>query len=610
MERSARPGVVRRMVSGIWRGVDRLRQASMNLLFIAIVVFLAAGWWTSRIEPLPTDAALVVAPNGHLVEQRSVKNPISLLQGGDGIHQVLLRDVVDGIRAAAGDARIKVLVIETDSLAGAGLSKLQEIAAAIGDFRKAGKKVYAWGKNYSQAQYYLAAHADQVFVSPDGYVLLNGFGRFPTYFKGLFDQVGVKMQVFRVGTYKSFVEPYTRSDMSPEDREATRLYLDAAWQAYQADIASARPQAGRQLARYVAEAPELLAAAGGDTAQMALSAGFVDGLKGADEWRDFLRQQVGPGADGKGFKHLDLGAYVARLREEARHPAAKVGVVVAQGAIVDGEQPPGVTGGDTVAGLIRQAREDEAVKAVVLRIDSPGGSATASEVIRRELELTRKAGKPVVVSMGSVAASGGYWIGMAADEVWASPTTLTGSIGIFAMLPDLSGPMAKLGLAVDGVGTTPLAGGLDPRRPLDPKVAQLLQQTIEHGYRRFLSVVATARKMTPEAVDQVAQGRVWLGSQARDKGLVDKLGGLDAAVGAAAARAGLTDYDVSYVEKPLSPRDQLLAKLLDNGDEADGAQPKSSLVDITLAKLRRELQALALWNDPGHVYLHCLCEAP
>ena len=243
MERSARPGVVRRMVSGIWRGVDRLRQASMNLLFIAIVVFLAAGWWTSRIEPLPTDAALVVAPNGHLVEQRSVRSPVSLLQGGDGIHQVLLRDVVDGIRAAAGDARIKVLVIETDSLAGAGLSKLQEIAAAIGDFRKAGKKVYAWGKNYSQAQYYLAAHADQVFVSPDGYVLLNGFGRFPTYFKGLFDQVGVKMQVFRVGTYKSFVEPYTRNDMSPEDREATRLYLDAAWQAYQADIATARPQA-------------------------------------------------------------------------------------------------------------------------------------------------------------------------------------------------------------------------------------------------------------------------------------------------------------------------------------------------------------------------------
>ncbi len=610
MERNARPGVVRRVVSGVWGTVDRLRQASLNLLFIAVAVFFVAGWWASRPAPLPADAALLVAPNGTLVEQRSAKSPISLLQGGDGIHQVLLRDVVDAIHAAATDSRIKVLVVETDGLSGAGLSKLQEIAAAIGEFRKAGKRVYAWGKQYNQAQYYLAAHADEVFVNPDGYVLLNGFGRFPTYFKGLFDQVGVKMQVFRVGTYKSFVEPYTRSDMSPEDREATRVYLDAAWQAWQADIAAARPKAGQQLAAYVSDAPEKLAAAGGDAARMALTAGFVDGLKTADEWRDYLKQKIGAGVDGKGYKHVDLAAYVARLREEAPHPAAKVGVVVAQGSIVDGEQPSGVIGGDTVAGLIRQAREDDAIKAVVLRVDSPGGSATASEVIRRELELTRQAGKPVVVSMGSVAASGGYWISMAADEVWASPTTITGSIGIFAMMPDLSGPMSKLGLAVDGVGTTPLAGGLDPRRPLDPQVANVLQQTIEHGYRRFLSVVGTARKMSPEAVDQVAQGRVWLGSQAKDKGLVDKLGGLNAALKAAAARAGLTDYDVSYVEKPLSPRDQLLTRLLDNGEEADGARVRPSLVETTLAKLRSELEALALWNDPGHVYVHCLCEAP
>ena len=610
MERKPRPGVVRRMLSGLWRGVDRLRQASLNLLFIAIVFFVAASWWTSRIEPLPTEAALVVAPNGSIVEQRSVKSPLGMLQGGDVIHQVLLRDVIDGIHAAAGDPRIKLLVIETDGLDGAGLSKLQEIAAAIGEFRKAGKKVYAWGKHYNQAQFHLAAQADEVFVNPDGYVLLNGFGRFPTYFKGLFDQLGVKMQVFRVGTYKSFVEPYTRSDMSPEDREATRLYLDAAWQAYQADIAAVRPQAGASLARYVAEAPELLAAAGGDTAQMAWKAGLVDGLKTADEWRDFLRQQVGAGEGGKGFKHVDLGVYVDRTREEAFRPAAKVGVIVAQGAIVDGEQPSGVVGGDTLAGLIREAREDEAVKAVVLRVDSPGGSATASEVIRRELELTRKAGKPVVVSMGSVAASGGYWISMAADEVWASPTTITGSIGIFAMMPDLSGPMTRLGLSVDGVGTTPLAAGLDPRRPLDPPVARLLQQTIDHGYRRFLTVVGTARRMSTEAVDRVAQGRVWLGTQAKEKGLVDQLGGLDAAVRAAAARAGVTDYELSYIEKPLSPRDQLLAKLLDNGEEAEGSQPRASLVETTVARLRAELAGLALWNDPGHVYLHCLCEAP
>ena len=318
----------------------------------------------------------------------------------------------------------------------------------------------------------------------------------------------------------------------------------------------------------------------------------------------------GKGDEARGFKHVEMSTYVARLREEAPQRADKIGVVVAQGAIVDGEQPPGSVGGDSVAALIRQAREDDAVKAVVLRVDSPGGSATASEVIRRELELTRRAGKPVLVSMGSVAASGGYWISMAADEVWASPTTLTGSIGIFAMLPDLSGPFGKLGLAVDGVGTTPLAGGVDPRRPLDPQIASLLQQSIEHGYKRFLGVVAGARKMSPEAVDAVAQGRVWLGSQALERGLVDKLGGLDAVLKAAAARAAVADYEVSYIEKPLSPRDQLLVRLLSNDDESEAAQRRPSIAEQALARVRTELEGLALWNDPGHVYLHCLCEAP
>lgn len=610
MDRKARPGVVRRVFSAVWRAIDRFRQLSLNLIFLAVLAFLVAGWLAARPTPLPTEAALLIAPNGQLVEQRSVRNPLAVLQGGDGIHQVLLRDVVDAIRAAAGDARIKALVIETDSLAGAGLSKLQEIAAAIADFRKAGKKVYVHGRNFNQVQYHLAAQADEVFVSPDGYVFLSGFARYPTYFKGLFDQVGVKMQIFRVGTYKSFVEPYTRSNMSPEDREATRDYLDAAWRAYQADIAAARPKAAAGLVRYVSEAPTLLTEAGGDTALMALKAGLVDGLKTADEWRDFLKERIGASDDARGYKHVDMATYISRVRDEAPQASDHVGIIVAQGAIVDGEQPPGVVGGDTVAGLIRQAREDKAIKAVVLRVDSPGGSATASEVIRRELELTRKAGKPVIVSMGSVAASGGYWISMAADEVWAGPATLTGSIGIFAMVPDLSGPMGKLGLAVDGVGTTPLANGLDPRRPLDPQVASVLQQSIEFGYKRFIELVGKNRRMDVAAVDQVAQGRVWLGSQAKDKGLVDKLGGLDDAIKAAAARAGLKDYDVSYVEKPLSPRDQLLAKLLDNGEDTEGAKARLSPLDSTLARLRSELAGLALWNDPGATYLHCLCEAP
>ncbi|MDD3352986.1 signal peptide peptidase SppA [Zoogloea sp.] len=610
MDRNARPGVVRGLFSWIWRTIDRFRQVSLNLIFLAVLAFLVAGWWASRPPPLPVDAALLIAPSGQLVEQRTARSPMAVLQGSDGIRQVLLRDVVEAIRFATTDSHIKALVIEVDGLAGAGLSKLEEIAAAVADFRQAGKKVYAHGKNFSQLQYHLGAQADEVYLSPDGYVLLTGLGRYPTYFKGLFDQVGVRMQVFRVGTYKSFVEPYTRSDMSEEDRQATRLYLDAAWQAFQADILKVRPQAAPHLARYTADASAVLAESAGDAARMALAAGLVDGLKTADQWRDFLKEKIGPSDDGKHYKHVDMATYVAHKRGALPDHAAQVGILVAQGAIADGEQPSGVVGGDTLAGLIRQAREDDNVKAVVLRVDSPGGSATASEVIRRELELTRQAGKPVVVSMSSVAASGGYWIAMGADEVWASPTTLTGSIGIFAMMPDLSGPMSRLGLAVDGVGTTPLANGIDPRRPLDPQVASLLQQSIEHGYRRFLELVAQGRKMDLAAVDQVAQGRVWLGSQAKEQGLVDHLGGLEAAIRAAAARAKLTEYSVSYVEKPLSPRDQLLSRLLDNGESGENARLRPSLVEQSLDRLKAELQALSLWNDPGQAYLHCLCEAP
>ena len=609
MERKSRPGLIRRMLTGLWRGVDRLRQISLNLLFIAVAVFLIAGWWASRPTPLEAGSALLVAPVGQIVEQRTSRSPMSVLQGGDGIHQVQLRDIVDGIRAAAADSRIKALVIEPDGINTVGLSKLQEIAAAIAEFRKAGKKVYVHAKHYSQSQYYLAAQADEAFMNPDGYVFLAGFARYPTYYKGLLDSLGVRMQIFRVGTYKSFVEPYTRSDMSPEDREASRGYLEAAWQIFRQDIAAARPKAADKLDAYINDANAQMAAAGGDAARMARDAGLLDGLKTADEWRDFLKARVGTDGDGKQYRHVDLAAYLAHVREAAPHPDERVGVVVAQGAIVDGDQPAGVVGGDTAALLIRQARENDAIKALVLRVDSPGGSAFASEVIRRELELTRKAGKPVIVSMSSVAASGGYWISTAADEVWASPATLTGSIGIFAMVPDLSGPMNKLGLTVDGFGTTPLAGGLDPRRPLDPKVADLLQQSIDHGYKRFLQVVARGRRMTPEAVDPIAQGRVWLGTQAKEKGLVDKLGGLDEAVKAAAARAGLTRYDVTYVEKSLSPRDQLLTRLLDSEEESR-ASAAASPVDVLLANLRGELANLAHWNDPGFAYLHCLCVAP
>lgn len=613
MERKGRPGIIRRVWGGFWAVIEGLRRWSLNLVFLLLLVILGTGWWSGRSQPLATGTALLIAPNGELVEQRTLRNAVSMLQGGEGLHQVLMRDLIEAIRKGATDTRISHLVLETDGLRGASLGKLQELGAALAEFRKTGKPVYAYGRYFDQSSYYLAAQADQVFLNPDGFVYLSGFGRFPTYYKGLFDQLGVKVQVFRVGTYKSFVEPYTRSDMSEADRESTRSYLDEAWKLWQQDVQKARPALAKTLPAYLEHPDEGLAAVQGDGARYALDAGLVDGIKSADEWRDFLKDKGQPSEDGKSYRHLDLAAYVGRLHDEASHTDAKVGVVVAQGAIMDGEQPSGTVGGDTVAALIRQARESDDIKAVVLRVDSPGGSATASEVIRRELALTRKAGKPVIVSMGSVAASGGYWISMAADEVWANPATITGSIGIFAMLPDLSGPMGKLGLTVDGVGTTPLAGSMDVRRPVSPMMGALLQQSIEHGYRRFLGVVGEARGLSPEAVDGVAQGRVWLGTQARERKLVDQLGGLHEAVAAAAQRAKLERYEVSYVEKNLSPRDQLLARLLDKGEEGGagaGARATPSLLTRLMGRVEQEFRGLAEWNDPGNAYVHCLCTAP
>jgi protease-4 len=422
------------------------------------------------------------------------------------------------------------------------------------------------------------------------------------------------VHVFRVGEYKSFSEPFTRNDMSEEDREATRDLLDGLWRQVRTDVAATRRMDTAALDRYIVGYRDALAAADGDAARAARDAGLVDRLSTRDEWRARLVERVGSADDGRNFRHVEVDDYLAAV-EAARRPAADaVAVLVAQGAIVDGEQPAGVVGGDSFAKLIRQAREDETVKAVVLRIDSPGGSAWASELIRRELELTRRVGKPVIASMSSTAASGGYWIAAGANEIWAAPASLTGSIGIFAMFPEFAEPLKRLGISVDGVATAPLAGALDPRRPLDPVAAEALQLGIEHGYRRFLDTVAHARGMSAEEVDAVARGRVWTGATAAELGLVDKLGGLPAAVAAAAAAAGLKEYEVRRPQALQSLEQRLLHRLLssvpslptaEGGGDAQ-AGPLARLV----AGLERSAAELLYWNDPQHLYAHCLCEAP
>lgn len=576
----------------------------------AIVAFLL------RPEPeIPAGSALVLRPTGSLVEQVVFDRPFDLLAaGGAPAGQTALADLLEAIRAAKDDARISALVLETDGLMAGGFSKLAELRAAMLDFKASGKPVLARGERFTQGQYYLASAADEVHLSPDGFVLLHGLARYGTYFKDALDSVGVKVHVFRVGEYKSFSEPFTRNDMSDEDRQASRDLLDGLWVLLRDDIAAARKLAPEVVDGHVHNYRDALAAAGGDTALAARNAGLIDRFSTRDEWQARLIERIGADDSGKDVRSVELDHYLAVTRSQQPAHNAQVAVLVAQGAIVDGREPAGVVGGDTFAALIRAARENEQVKALVLRIDSPGGSAWASELIRRELELTRKAGKPVIASMSSVAASGGYWIAAGADEIWAAPATLTGSIGVFAMFPEFSEPLKRLGIGVDGVATAPLAGALDPRRPLSPAAAEAMQLGIEHGYRRFLDVVGQARSLSAAEVDAVARGRVWLGKAALELGLVDQLGGLEASIAAAASRAGIADYEVVWPEAGESLEQRLLRRLTNLVQAMGIAPPAPSASSAPFARLLTELQApaaeLLRWNDPQHMYMHCLCEAP
>ena len=613
------------MIRGLFRfllNVLRMFVRALDLVvrgvFYALLIFglgVLVSFFFHPEPEVPAGSALVLRPVGTIVEQAELEPPLALLRaGGAPAGQLRLADLVDAVRKARDDARIAALVIETDELVGGGFSKLAELRAAIADFKASGKPVLARGERFTQSQYYLASVADELHLSPDGFVLLRGLARYGSYFKDALDKLGVKVHVFRVGEYKSFSEPFTRSDMSDEDREATRDLLDGLWRFMRDDIAASRKLAPAAVDAHVNDIRGALATAGGDAAKAALAAGLVDRFSTRDEWRARLIEAVGTDHEGKDVRAIEVDAYLALAADDAQDAAGNVAVIVAQGTIVDGAEPAGVVAGDTFARLIREAREDEDIKALVLRIDSPGGSAWASELIRRELQLTREAGKPVIASMSSVAASGGYWIATGADEIWAAPSSVTGSIGIFGLFPEFSEPLRRLGIGVDGVATAPLAGALDPRRPLDPAAAEAMQLGIEHGYRRFLEVVAQARKMTVEEVDAVARGRVWTGAAASSLGLVDKLGGLEDAIAAAAARAGLATHDVVWPAAGESLEQRLLRRLLRVGDDlgidlAGRAAPAAPLA-VAAADVERAACELLRWNDPRHHYLHCLCDAP
>ena len=602
----------------VWRILEGIRRVLHLILLLVIFGFILAALHSS-IPIVPHTAALVIAPEGSLVEQLSsdpVRRAFGEASGGPA-PETLLRDVIDAIAAAKSDARIKLIVLDLGSLDASGLSKLQEIGMALRDFRAAGKRVVVAADSLDQTQYYLAAQAGEVYLDPLGLVYLDGFSYYRMFLKDAIEKLGVDVNVFRAGTYKSFTDQFSRSDMAASEREESSVWLEALWSAYQQDVTRARSLPAGALNEFVADEPAALAAVNGDAAKLALQRGLVTALKSRRQVADELKVLVGEDEDSHSFNSIGMNQYLASVRSKRvlkSKSDSKVGIVVASGEILDGHQPPGTIGGESTADLLRQARYDKAVKAVVLRVDSPGGSMFASEQILREVQTLRKAGKPVVVSMSSYAASGGYYISSAANQIFASPTTLTGSIGVFSVVPTFQHTLEKLGVKVDGLGTTAIAGDMRLDRALTPATRRILQTSVDHAYAEFLHRVADGRKKAVEDVDKIAQGRVWAGVDAQRIGLVDHLGGLKDATEAAAKLAELSaDYGVDYIEPELSLRQQLLMQLrsetLRMGQIAGIIAPRGN-VERVLDPVLEQARAIARLNDPRGLYAYCWCREP
>jgi protease-4 len=616
---ASRSNFVWRVLRGFVRALDVARRFLLTIIFgVMLLVILFGGLWASHTA-VPRTTALVLAPKGVLVEQRegNASDRLRNMLWGTGRTETLVEDVVAAIDKAREDERVKVLVIRPDDLEGAALVHLREIRRAVDRFRAAGKPVLAIGDAFSQSQYYLATTADEIYLHDLGVVWIEGFGTFGTYFKDAIDRLEIQPNVFRVGRYKSAVEPFLRNDMSPEERTVALEFLGDLWTLWLADVTAARKTTPEALTAALDDLPARLRAAKGRPAQLALDLKLVDHVGGRDAADKRLIELVGEDESTHTWHQVDFDTYLwAAGRPDDGRPKSgpAVGVIRAVGMIVPGDQAPGRIGGDSTSELLREARFDDDVRAVVLRIDSPGGSAFASEVIRQEAERVRAAGKPLVVSMGPVAASGGYWIATAGEEIWASPATLTGSIGIFGVFPTLEKPLARyLGIHVDGVGTTWLSGALRSDRALQPGVADMIQQGLDAGYAEFLDHVATARKMTTEQADAVGQGRVWSGEDALRVGLVDHLGDLDDAVKSAASKAGLGDeWRIVHIEQTPTLREQLL-NLLGSRVARLGPPPTGRLVATLRDAVEQIDTLLGRWPDPRGMWAlcpTCLSQAP
>ncbi|WP_300750207.1 signal peptide peptidase SppA [Janthinobacterium sp.] len=612
---------LRRGFGVFWRTLDATRRVVFNLIFLLILIAILVAIFGGGVKPLKEKTTLVLDLQGPLVEETpgGVREAVLANVSGDAKKSVQLRDVLAVLDSASKDSDIGGMVLLLDDLDSGGLASLREVAAGVERFRASGKKVVAWGASYNQRQYLIASRANEVYVHPMGGVMLEGFGRYRNYYRDALDKVGVTVNLLKVGTYKSAAEPFIANGPSEAAAEADRYLNNGLWTTYTNDVEKARKLPAGAIMQSINDLPALLTAAGGDLAKLSVNAKLVDGLKTRDELRTLMMERGVKNAEGTNFRQISYSDYLARLRPS--HLGDAVGVVIASGEIGDGVASPGAIGGLSTSRLIRQAREDKQIKALVLRIDSPGGSAFGSELIRRELELTRAAGKPVVVSMGNVAASGGYWISTSSDEVIADAATITGSIGVFAILPTADKVIEKLGIHTAGSPTTWLADSGNPLRPLDPRFAQVIQGSINHVYGDFLSLVAKARKTTPEKINEVAQGRVWTGLQAKDRNLVDRIGSYGDALASAARLAKLSPgYRVAYLEQESSNVDRLIGMFgakamasLGLGEHVKLGLASSGLptgAALGIANDLSWLSSLTREHKPFMALTHCLCTVP
>lgn len=629
---SATLNFFKRIITSIWRIFTITRSFILNLIFVFLLIsFVVIINQDTNEIIIPNNTALLLNIKGDIVEQKHETNPLDALMvealgEKEKNPEVLLSNVLAVIKQAKTDDRVTLLVLQLQGLGSVGLSKLQDIGAAISDFKSSGKQVIAVGDQFTQDQYYLASYADDIWMNEFGFMLLEGYGRYSLYFKSALEKLSINQHIFRVGTFKSAVEPFIRDDMSAEAKEANELWLNELWLQYKTDVAKQRNFSIENFDENIEQLVTKFQNSNSSFAEYAINNNWVDELKTREQIRDDLIAIVGKNKKGDSYNYISFKNYLNAFSytsssdlDITKTSTDKIAIIVAKGTILDGHQKPGIIGGDSTAKLLRIARYNKNVKAVVLRVDSPGGSAFASEIIRQEVELLKAAGKPVIASMGTYAASGGYWISAPADKIYASASTITGSIGIFGMMMTFEDSLGKIGVYTDGVGTTDLSG-FGPTQPLTKGMAQLFQMTINKGYENFITLVANNRNMTLEQVDAIAQGRVWSGVKAKELGLVDELGSLDDAIVAAAQLANIENYDTLLVEKEMSNRDKLINKLMggvnaflfshhfiSDENELDASyRTNIKPMSLFISNLQNEITKMDQFNDPNGMYSLCL----